>query len=567
MSSIADCITEKKRRTCKDWSTCISLYRVFDTHIRAAKAKKKHNDLSFLLRSPLDLLLLSTASRLRCRHTLTSSQNTRVSFGYCHLIHFLLFFARLPVMNPSASAYVPSSALAQTLHRRRPTPPLTPPTTAHVPAICSSAPPLSSHGAALTAAERLRKLKGSTAAQPPLKHAAALSARTSAAQTPVLTLATAPPTPAAPLPSSSPASFPERLTRLTEGAATAFTTKKSFTRYTKQELLSLRPAAMECITRGPIVDHPPFLKVPESFAHLLELPHALEYVNVEAATQLVEHRPYVSPLLSSSSAATAGASHAQTGDCEGGAAADDDIAHARLFQCALCAEGGPQPCPAIQRIIQRASKFAMSTKLGAALMQPPLVLESLLQLALVFEAKQSSLRLRLLAERSPRVVHLVEEYLCGEGYHLPLPPVTAHEEWAAMNNMLKFDAIRDNKTRVITDLSKHWKKRRTQFEQFVHFFAFRDARPVRPAKNIITQSVKPGMVAMLMGDVTAVLLLHRLGFFVPPDYYWAVYPFLRQALGEGTLAYDVVRHLGLYFSSAQPKDMYNPVERPSHIAP
>lgn len=314
---------------------------------------------------------------------------------------------------------------------------------------------------------------------------------------------------------------------------------------------------MEYITRGPIVEHPPFLKVPESFAHLLELPHALEYVNVDAATRLVEHRFYASPLLSSSSAAGSGQ--------EGHDGDDDDIAHARLFRCAVCAEGGPQPCPALHRIIQRAAKFAMSTKLGAALMQPPLVVQSLLQLALVFEAKQSSLRLRLLAERSPRVVHLVEEYLCGEGYHLPLPTVTAHEEWAAMNTMLKFDAIRDNKTRIITDLSKHWKKRRTQFEQFVHFFAFRDARPVGRVKNLITDSVKPGMVAMLMGDVTAVLLLHRLGFFIPPDYYWSVYPFLRQALGEGTLAYDVVRHLGMYCSSAQPKDMYNPVERPQHL--
>nr|CCM18495.1 hypothetical protein, conserved [Leishmania guyanensis] len=321
--------------------------------------------------------------------------------------------------------------------------------------------------------------------------------------------------------------------------------------YSKQQLLLLRPTAIEQVMRGRIVDHPPFLKIPESFAPLLERPFAMEYVNVEAAIQLVKHRSYASRLTSSPPASVA-----RTEDF-------DEEAQLRLYTCPVCAQGGSQPCAVIQRILQRARRNFMSTKFGAALMQPALVVETLLRLALVFDAKQSSLRLRILAEQSPRVVHLVEEYLCGEGYHLPLPPVTAHEDWAALNAMLRFDAIRDNKTRVITDLSKHWKKRRTQFEQFIHFFAFRDARPVRPAKNIITQSVKPGMVAMLTGDILAMALLHRLGFFIPPDYYWTVFPFLRQALGEDTLVCDVVRHLGLYLSSAQPADMYNPVEEPN----
>jgi hypothetical protein len=483
------------------------------------------------------------------------------------------------LMNPGAGIYVPSAAIAETLHRRRPTPPAMPPTKAHAADTHASDTTIPGNGTVqLTAAERLRSSKssastGALAVRPPLKVPSATSlAKNSATQTPVLTFTTTnttttttgPHVPAARNPPSSSSFSPPCNTAAaaTASSAAVLPAKRGGrVRYTRQQLLALRPAAMELITRGPIVDHPPFLKIPESFAPLLELPHALEYLNVDAATQLVERRSYMSPLLSSSSSAL----HARVREVQG-TETEDDIAHARRYNCAVCAEGGPLPCPAIQRIIQRASKFAMSTKLGAALMQPALVVESLLRLALLFDAKQSSLRLRLLAERSPRVVHLVEEYLCGEGYHLPLPPVTAHEEWAAMNAMLKFDAIRDNKTRIITDLSKHWKKRRTQFEQFVHFFAFRDARPVRPVKNIVTQSVKPGMVAMLMGDVTAVLLLHRLGFFIPPDYYWSVYPFLRQALGEGTLTYDVVRHLGLYFSSVQPAEMYNPVERPAHTA-
>ncbi|KAK7198841.1 hypothetical protein NESM_000850100 [Novymonas esmeraldas] len=401
-------------------------------------------------------------------------------------------------MNPTATAYVPSAVIAGTLARRQATPPVTPSLTAAAPPDRSSEPTLSSSGVSMTAAERLRGLRAATpgASAPPAHRESACI------------------------------------------------------RYTRQELLSLRAAAMEHVARDRRVDHPPFRKIPATFAPLLTLPFAMEYVNVDAVVQLVEHCPQTSPPLSSSMSASA-------------EDARDDSA-ARRFACAVCAQGGPQPCAAVHALVHRLSRRVLSTTLGAALMQPRLVVESLLRLALVFDAKQSSLRLRLLAERSPLVVHLVEEYLCGEGYHLPLPPVAAHEDWAVLNAMLKFDAVRDNKTRVITDLSKHWRRRRTQFEQFVHFFAFRDARPVRPARNMITQSVKPGMVAMLTGDTTAMYLLHRLGFFTPPDYYWTVFPFLRQALGDGTATYDVVRHLGLYLSAVQPADMYNPVERPSH---
>ncbi|KAG5494218.1 hypothetical protein GH5_02210 [Leishmania sp. Ghana 2012 LV757] len=436
-------------------------------------------------------------------------------------------------MNPSATVYVPSTVIASTLAQRRATPPVT--------ATLSSKSPGMSHcqtttatEVPMTAAERLRNARDKGAHQ--LKSSGATSAPVSSAPILSSSMCASVADAAAPMPMTPPP--------LSQGTA--------FIRYSKGQLLSLRAAAIGSVMRGGIVGHPLFERIPESFAPLLRLPFATEHVNVDAAMQLVEHRTYASPLPSSSLNSIV---------CTEDLA---DEAQARLFTCPVCTEGGPQPCAAIQHLLQRARRYAMSTKLGAALMQPALVVESLLRLALVFDAKQSSLRLRMLAEQSPRVVHLVEEYLCGEGYHLPLPPVTAHEEWAALNGILKFDAIRDNKIRVITDLSKHWKKRRTQFEQFVYFFAFRDARPVRPAKNIITQSVKPGMVAMLTGDVRAMVLLHRLGFFIPPDYYWSVFPFLRQSLGEGTLKYDVVRHLGLYLSATQPADMYNPVEKPTH---
>ncbi|KAG5469306.1 hypothetical protein LSCM1_02521 [Leishmania martiniquensis] len=437
-------------------------------------------------------------------------------------------------MNPSAAAYVPSPVIVRTLAERRATPPITAPLPSESPGT-SPRPLTRAAVVAMTAAERLRNARRKEAykRQP--------SAATSVPATSIQTLSS--PMRA----SATDAAVPLQMSPppVSQGAM--------FIRYSKQQLLSLRAAAIQQVMCGRVVEHPQLLKIPESFAPLLELPFAVEYVHTDAAVQLVEHRRRESPPSSSSSNSVAHSEHL---------AAE---ASARLFPCDVCSQGGPHPCPAIQQILQRVTRQVMTTTLGAALIQPALVVESLLRLALVFDAKQSSLRLRMLAQKSPRVVHLVEEYLCGEGYHLPLPPVTAHEDWVTLNGILKFDAIRNNETRVITDLSKHWKKRRTPFEQFIFFFAFRDARPVRPAKNIITSSVKPGMVAMLTGDVRAMILLHRLGFFIPPDYYWTVFPFLRQALGEGTLTYDAVRHLGLYLSSAQSADMYNPVERPTRV--
>lgn len=145
---------------------------------------------------------------------------------------------------------------------------------------------------------------------------------------------------------------------------------------------------------------------------------------------------------------------------------------------------------------------------------------------------------------------------------MPLPAITDHDAWSVLLHLLCFDAIRDNCTRVVTDLSRHWRRRTTAFEQFVYFFAFRDDRPQSRVRNIITRSVKPGMVAMLSGDMVAMTLLHYLGFYTPHDYYWQVYPFLQQALGHSATYYDVIRHLGHYLSCKQDKNLYNPLGLP-----
>ena len=130
---------------------------------------------------------------------------------------------------------------------------------------------------------------------------------------------------------------------------------------------------------------------------------------------------------------------------------------------------------------------------------------------------------------------------------------------------LKFNWIRDSLTPIYTELSKYWKKSHTPFEQFAHFLFFRDDRPCRQTKNMITHAQKPVLVAAIAGDVEAMVLLAELGFFVPPDYYWNL-PFMdaaRKAMDPAVHA--TLRHLGVYYYAkmmAQRMDIFNPIDPP-----
>ncbi|KEG13994.1 hypothetical protein DQ04_00681180 [Trypanosoma grayi] len=307
--------------------------------------------------------------------------------------------------------------------------------------------------------------------------------------------------------------------------------------YSRAMLKEIEPSVADSICFAPLTEVQPTLRVPLDFAALLKLPHALELLNVGHVVSLVQS-----------------GQRRVTG-------------RGQSPRCIQCQEG-PEACAGIRDLVASAVRRAASSRLGAALLQSGDVLRGLLQLALVFEARQSSLRLRALAERHPSVVDRIRQYLCGEGYHLPLPSVTAHEEWQALNSMLKFDWVRDNRTRIFTEISKRWKKRHTQFEQFVHFFEFRDDRPVHPVKNMLTHSAKPVLVSVLSGDVLAVVLLARLGFFVPPDYYWDIFPFFAESLrapGSDGHMYDLMRHLCLHLAERQNAlhgDLFNPIDPP-----
>eukprot|EP00658_Telonema_sp_P-2_P046372 TRINITY_DN3452_c0_g1_i5.p1 TRINITY_DN3452_c0_g1~~TRINITY_DN3452_c0_g1_i5.p1 ORF type:complete len:463 (-),score=133.23 TRINITY_DN3452_c0_g1_i5:456-1844(-) len=171
---------------------------------------------------------------------------------------------------------------------------------------------------------------------------------------------------------------------------------------------------------------------------------------------------------------------------------------------------------------------------GPFLAQSGDTVQGLLQVELVFRFKGSNMRLQQIGQHHPNIVSRVQEYLCGEGFHVRCPKISDHILWKSLLERLRFDWIRDNKTRIFTELSKQWKKLNTPFEQFCHFYFFRTARPAHDCKGMLTHSQKPIMVAALTGDVDAVVQLADLGFFVPPDYYWQLLSFMvAGAIGAG----------------------------------
>lgn len=255
------------------------------------------------------------------------------------------------------------------------------------------------------------------------------------------------------------------------------------------------------------------------------------------------------------------------------------------YYCPICAEG-EKPCDAVQHWLQACRAdvpkrgndvdelvtihgrvMNKGSRAYACLSQPVHIFRSLLQLSLVLESKRGSSRLRWITEQYPAIRNRILDFLCGvfsqasndtsrrsdsisvnddagcepstishsppsvsaSPSYVPLPPVTAHEEWEEMICWLGFDALRDNRTKVITDFSRHWKRRTIAYEQFIFFYSFRDHQPSTEVMNIITRSVKPGMVAMLCMNQHALQLLHHHEFFIPEDHYWDMFPYLEEA--------------------------------------
>jgi hypothetical protein len=209
------------------------------------------------------------------------------------------------------------------------------------------------------------------------------------------------------------------------------------------------------------------------------------------------------------------------------------------------------PCEAVQGIIDSVISEERATH-GAFLLQDPQVVFGQIELQLVFDSPLSTRRMKNMKTGAPAAFNMIKQFLCGPGYHMHPPKADNHEAWTNLLARLRFDWIRDNRTPIFTELSKHWKKRHTPFEQFAHFLFFRDSLPARPTVNMLTHAQKPVLVAAMAGDTPAFVLLARLGFAHPSDAAWERTQFLKQMLD--TRRYAVLRHLNCYFFRRQFKN-------------
>jgi hypothetical protein len=303
--------------------------------------------------------------------------------------------------------------------------------------------------------------------------------------------------------------------------------------YTRAELLALRAASLALERSRGVTSAHPFTHIPASLPPLLQCRHFEEFVDIDAASSLVEDVPLsIDPSLVN-------------------------------YFCVECANG-PTSCARIAELIVGVRRKMQQTRIGAFLFQAGDVVMGLVQLQLVFESRKTSMKMKILAEKAKDAVAVIRQFLCGEGFHVLPPPVSQHDQWRRMMQLLMFDWIRDNRTRIFTELSKFWKKSHTQFEQFAHFLFYRDDRPAHAVKNMLTHSQKPVMVSVVGGSVDAVVLLSELGFFVPPDYFWASFPFFRETL-EGPTG-RILRHLCVHYyqrQSTRGSALFNPIAPPS----
>lgn len=317
--------------------------------------------------------------------------------------------------------------------------------------------------------------------------------------------------------------------------------------YSRSQLLSLRRQSVNLLLSD-LVLLEPYGLVPRRFEALAS--------TASAPSTSPRSRVAYEELLDGRSAAQLAS------DCTGSSTRD--------YWCPVCSAATSKdstPCEYIRLLRQRlqsqlAEKVCTSNAIQC-LLQPPEVFQNLLLLSLASEHKRGSARLRWMSEEHPTVLQRIRTFLCGEEDYVPLPAVTDHTAWKEMMELMGLDSVRDNRTRILTDLSKHWKRRTTPYEQFVFFYDFKNHSPPAPTKNIVTLSVKPGMVAMLRMDVVAMYLLHHHNFFIPEDHYWDVFRYLDTAVVERRL-YNEVRHFGLFLSGTQRGlSLFSPIEQPA----
>ena len=187
----------------------------------------------------------------------------------------------------------------------------------------------------------------------------------------------------------------------------------------------------------------------------------------------------------------------------------------------------------------------ISKSLGCFIIQQSNVIDGLLKSKWVFEHRATSTKLKALAKAYPAVVHLVESFLCGPGFHCRPPPLHDAAAYRKILAALALDALRDQRHRVALALPRRRFRRVTPpFEQLLFFLALRRGPPV------------PMLAACAAGNAAAVVLLGGLGFPAFPDSLWPRHPALQARVGGpdnplGGLripANHLLRQLNIYYS-------------------
>ena len=312
-------------------------------------------------------------------------------------------------------------------------------------------------------------------------------------------------------------------------------------KYTQSQLLAVKKDVWKRLSEAAEteerVDHPPFHGVPKSFVPFFNIERAhLDIINWESPLMAMNHTGPPPPYDRDQRSV-----RPRSGS-NGGENADIPSHH-----CITCANIRSGACDFIASVVQAAKNREKAHGHGF-LSQGGEVIHSAVALLLTFDHRQTSRKMKKLAEKYPKVKSLVNEFLCGEGFHIPPPNIADEEAWGRLISRLRLDWIRDNRTKVYTELSKYWKRSHTQFEQFAHLLFYRDAMPNFQTKGMITHSQKPVLVACIAGDVDAVVLLAEMGFFVLADVFWDMLPYFKE-LNPRT--YTTLRHLCVYYFKKQ----------------
>lgn len=203
-------------------------------------------------------------------------------------------------------------------------------------------------------------------------------------------------------------------------------------------------------------------------------------------------------------------------------------------------------CTQMSELIRNSLKASRSNGL-TFLAQNPDVVFGQIRMSIVFDAQRGAPKFR--GGKIPaNVIERIRTFVCGEGFHFPVPAQKDDAIWLKFTSALKFDLILENQAPLFAELGKFWKRTHSPFQKFVHLLFWRDELPPARNKNMIGHYQMPVVVACTAGDVDAAILLMHLRFHVLQDDFLWNFPFMKNL---EPIKHAVLRHVCRYFYRKQ----------------